>query len=75
MDVKVLLKRIFSKQSLMLWAGFLLFMVGAAQFFLSTWFMRRGLDPGAVNVMRLGAGGWFVAGGIMAGWERTLRKG
>lgn len=74
MDTKSLVKKIFSKQSLMLWAGFLLFLTGGGQFFLSTWFMHRGLDPGAVNVMRLGAGGWFVAGGIMAWWERSLRR-
>lgn len=73
MDSKSLIKRILTRQSLMLWGGFLLFLAGGAQFILSSWFMRRGLDPGAVNVMRFGAGGWFVAGGIMAWWERSIR--
>lgn len=75
MDIKKYLQeQVFTKQNFMLFVGFSMIAIGGGIFFLSSWFKIRGLDEGAVNVMKFGAGGWFAAGVCMALWERAERS-
>lgn len=68
------IKRLFNKNALMLYFAFMMVCLGGVLMVMAHLYESSNVDMYVVSLIRIGAGGWFIAAIIMTAWERKIQK-